>query len=388
LNSDYRMQVLDRLSEVSAQEWNALLPQAPGSQPFLTHEYLQLLEKTGCVGAQTGWQPQHLILRDRHQQLVAAAPLYLKAHSYGEYVFDWSWADAYRRNGLSYYPKLLSAIPFTPITGPRLLARDPAARQALIKAMLALVNQLEVSSLHLLYPHTEDWPAIESGQLLRRNGVQFHWHNQNYAHFEDFLATLAQPKRKKIRAERRKIQEAGVSVVRLTGAEIEAKHWHFFRRCYDSTYSAHGSTPYLNEAFFRGLGELLPQHCLLTIASRGQQAIASSLLLRDSERIYGRYWGALEYVPCLHFELAFYQSIEAAIELGLQVVEGGAQGEHKLARGFQPVQTSSAHWLSEPAFLDAVDRFLARERTAIDGYLDDLNEHTAFKQGFVGTRDL
>ena len=337
------------------------------------------------VGSRTGWQAQHLVVRNHARELVAAAPLYLKEHSYGEYVFDWSWADAYRRNGLQYYPKLLSAIPFTPITGPRLLAIDPSARRALIKGMVGLVSKLDVSSLHLLYPQDEDWPAIESERLLRRNGVQFHWRNQNYRHFEDFLNSLSQPKRKKIRAERRKVQEAGVNVVRLSGNEIESKHWQFFRRCYDSTYLAHHSTPYLNEAFFRGLGEHLSQHCLLTIASREGQPIASSLLLRDSERIYGRYWGALEYVPCLHFELAFYQSIEAAIELQLQVVEGGAQGEHKLARGFQPVQTSSAHWLSEPAFLDAVDRFLERERSAIDGYLDDLNEHTAFKQGFVGT---
>ncbi len=377
------MQVLDGLGRVGAPEWNSLLSQTPGCLPFLSHEYLHLLEKTGCVGGNTGWQPQHIILRDAQNRLVAAAPLYLKSHSYGEYVFDWSWADAYRRNGLAYYPKLLSAIPFTPITGPRLLAHDPLARQALIRGMLTLVKKLEVSSLHLLYPNDEDWPALDSLHLLRRNGVQFHWRNQNYANFEAFLASLAQPKRKKIRAERRKIQEAGVTVVRLAGKGIEPQHWHFFRRCYDSTYSAHHSTPYLNEAFFRGLGDVLPQHCLLTIASRDQKPIASSLLLCDSERIYGRYWGALEYVPCLHFELAFYQSIEAAIELGLQVVEGGAQGEHKLARGFQPVQTSSAHWLSEPAFLDAVDRFLERERTAIDGYLDELNEHTAFKQGSI-----
>lgn len=385
MNTDYRMQVLDALSQVGAAEWNALLPVAPGSQPFLSHEYLNLLETSGCVGGRTGWQPQHLVVRDHARQVVAAAPLYLKAHSYGEYVFDWSWADAYRRNGLQYYPKLLSAVPFTPITGPRLLASNPQARQALIHGMVGMVDKLQVSSLHLLYPQDEDWPAIESERLLRRNGVQFHWRNQNYRHFDDFLASLAQPKRKKIRAERRKVQEAGVSVVRLAGTDIKPQHWQFFRRCYDSTYAAHQSTPYLNEAFFRGLGELVPQTCLLTIASRDDKPIASSLLLRDTERIYGRYWGALEYVPCLHFELAFYQSIEAAIELGLQVVEGGAQGEHKLARGFQPVQTSSAHWLSEPAFLDAVDRFLARERSAIGGYLDDLNEHTAFKQGFIGS---
>lgn len=374
------MQVLEGLGGIEASEWDALLPPAAGARPFLTHAYLRLLEKTGCVGPGSGWRPQHLVLRDTHGQLVAAAPLYLKSHSYGEYVFDWSWADAYQRNGLAYYPKLLCAVPFSPICGPRLLAHDPVARSALMQGMKGLVNRSKVSSLHILFPNDDDWTAIDTQSLLRRTGVQFHWRNRQYANFEAFLATLSQPKRKKIRAERRKVAEAGVEVRRLVGRDILDEHWRFFMRCYEATYQAHHSTPYLNLPFFQGLGAALPEHCILVIASRDGRPLASSLLLCDQQRLYGRYWGTLEYVPCLHFEMAFYQSIEAAIDLRFEVVEGGAQGEHKLARGFEPVQTSSAHWLTEPAFLDAVDRFLARERVAIDGYMDELGEHLPFRE--------
>lgn len=378
------MQVLDGLRVLGADEWNALVPQAPGARPFLTYEYLELLERTGCVGTGTGWQPRHVIVRDARGTLVAAAPVYLKSHSYGEYVFDWSWADAYRRNGLTYYPKLLCAVPFSPIAGPRLLARDLIARTALAAALRRLVDEASVSSLHVLFPTEQDWAALEPQNMLKRTGVQFHWRNQEYRDFEQFLSTLSQPKRKKIRAERRKVREAGVVVHRLTGSQIQDEHWRFFFRCYQATYDAHHSTPYLNLPFFMGLGERLGGQCILSLAFRNGEPLAASLLLHDGRRIYGRYWGTLSYVACLHFEMAFYQSIEAAIELKLEVVEGGAQGEHKLARGFEPVQTSSAHWLTEPAFLDAVERFLVRERQAIDGYMDELSEHLPFRPPVPG----
>ena len=379
---NYRMQVINSLTAVPAEQWNALLAQRLGAQPqqpFLRHEFLLALEQHRCVGRNTGWLPRHIVINDGNGALVGAMPLYVKSHSYGEYVFDWAWADAYRRNGLEYYPKLLSAIPFTPIAGCRLIALTAELRAALLAQALALIKEAGMSSLHMLFADDDDWQAIAAAGMLRRDGVQFHWRNQAYDHFEQFLASLSQPKRKKIRAERRKVHEAGVSIARLSGGDITAADWAFFDRCYQSTYLAHHSTPYLNEGFFRALGQTMPEHCVLVIAQRDGQRIASSLLLIDDQRVYGRYWGALDYVPCLHFELAYYQSIELAIERKLLVIEGGAQGEHKLARGFEPVQTSSAHWLTEPAFLDAVDRFLQRERNAISGYMDELHEHSPYK---------
>jgi uncharacterized protein len=382
MTDDYRTQVISSIATVPAAQWNALLALRLGTQPrqpFLRHEFLLALEQHRCVGRNTGWLPRHVVIHDRAGVLVGAMPLYVKSHSYGEYVFDWAWADAYRRNGLEYYPKLLSAIPFTPIAGSRLLAGTPALRAALLRHALTLVKEAKVSSLHILFADDDDWQAIADAGMLRRTGAQFHWCNRAYETFEQFLAGLSQPKRKKIRAERRKVVDAGVSIERLAGARIQAQHWAFFDRCYQSTYVAHHSTPYLNEGFFKALGATLADNCVLVIASRNGAPIASSLLLVDDQRVYGRYWGALEFVPCLHFEMAYYQSIELAIERKLLIIEGGAQGEHKLARGFEPVQTSSAHWLSEPAFLDAVDRFLQRERDAVSGYIDELNEHSPYK---------
>lgn len=358
-------------------QWEAL--RQGDSQPFLRHDWLKLLEDSGCVTAETGWKPMHVAL-ERDGRLVAAAPLYLKAHSYGEYVFDWAWADAYQRHGLRYYPKLLSAIPFTPVPGARLLATDDAARGALASTLVELARDSGLSSLHVLFPSPEEARLLEAAGAMLRRGVQFHWKNGGWADFEAFLATLTQPKRKKIRAERRKVVEAGVRFRRLVGADIGESDWDFFSRCYENTYAEHHSTPYLSSAFFSALGRQMPESVLMIIAERDQRPIASSLLLRDRERLYGRYWGALETVPCLHFETCYYQAIEAAIELGIAVIEGGAQGEHKMARGFSPQPTVSAHWLAEPAFADAVQRFLEREGRAVDGYLDELTERSPFRQ--------
>jgi predicted N-acyltransferase len=373
---DYVTRVCSAITEIDPQQWEAL--RHGDTQPFLNHAWLALLEGSGCVTEETGWRPLHLVL-ERNGQLVAAAPLYLKGHSYGEYVFDWAWADAYQRHGLAYYPKLLSAIPFTPVPGMRLLAADAPARKALAQALIELARESGVSSLHVLFPDPEEVQLLEAAGAMIRRGVQFHWTNEGWPSFEAFLGSLTQPKRKKIRAERRKVADSGVSFRRLWGRDISEADWAFFCRCYDNTYLEHHSSPYLNRAFFAGLGEQLPESVLMVIAERAGKPIASSLLMRDAERMYGRYWGAIENVPCLHFETCYYQAIEAAIDLGIRVIEGGAQGEHKMARGFTPQPTASAHWLAEPAFADAVQRFLEREGQAVSGYLDELNDRTPFK---------
>ena len=387
VGGDYRTQVLDDLAGIGADDWNALAAAGAGrarAQPFLRHEFLRALELAGCVGEATGWAARHLLLRDASGALAAAVPAYLKLHSYGEYVFDWAWADAYRRNGLRYYPKLLSAIPFTPVPGTRLAARDATSLHAAARALIGYAQSCGLSSLHVLFPRAAEADALRDAGLMLRHGVQFHWRNAGYADFEAFLATLAQPKRKKIRAERRKVADAGVRLRRLHGRDIGAAHWAFFARCYRATYAAHQSTPYLNLEFFERIGAALPQHLVLVLAERGGRPVASSLLVHDDERLYGRYWGAIEPVPCLHFEACYYQAIEAAIELGLRFVEGGAGGEHKVSRGFEPVPTVSAHWLAEPAFAQAVERFLQREGAAVDTYLDELRERLPYRADAAG----
>lgn len=379
--NDYRMRRVESLAAVPAHTWNAVAAGSVGAapQPFLRHEFLSALEASGCVGRGTGWLPRHLLLEDASGGIQAACPLYLKSHSYGEYVFDWAWADAWQRHGQNYYPKLLSAVPFTPVAGPRLLAVDPAAKAALAGTLLGLAADSGLSSLHVLFPPADDAALLVGLGAMERRGVQFHWHNRGWPDFEAFLADLSQPKRKKIRAERRKVAQAGLEIDRLAGREIRAADWAFFERCYANTYAEHGATPYLNLEFFERIGAALPEHLVLVVARDGRTPIAASLLVTDSQRVYGRYWGAIAQVPCLHFELCYYQAIELAIERGLAVIEGGAQGEHKMARGFEPVATRSMHWLAEPAFADAVERFLAREGGMMTAWLDELGEHSAFR---------
>lgn len=307
-------------------------------------------------------------------------PLYLKSHSWGEYVFDWAWADAYERNGLEYYPKLVSAIPFTPVMGPRLLAPDASHRQVLLEAALALAGQLEVSSLHVLFPRAEELPVYSAAGLMLRQGVQFHWQNQGYASFDAFLAAFSHDKRKKVRQDRRKVTEAGIHFNWRTGNDIRPQDWAFFNRCYRATYRAHHSTPYLNLAFFQALGAALPERILLIEAVHDGHPVAAALNLFDDDTLYGRYWGAVEYWPNLHFETCYYQPIEYCIQHGLQHFEAGAQGEHKLARGLLPVATHSAHWLAQPQFARAVEEFLSRETAGMQHYLHELNEHSPFQK--------
>jgi predicted N-acyltransferase len=362
--------VIDSLAGVDAAEWNALA----GRQPFVRHEFLSALIDTGCASPRTGWAPQFILVR-RAGALVAAMPLFAKSHSYGEYVFDWAWAEAHERHGIEYYPKLLSAVPFTPVRGPRLLGSE---KDTLLEAALQLAR--DTSSLHVLFPAEDEIAHLAARGMLIRRTVQFHWRNAAYADFEDFLRHMTQPRRKKIRQERRRVQDAKIKCHWLEGRAIERKHWEFFNRCYRRTYAEHRSTPYLSLDFFLRIGAALPENLLLVVAEREGRPIASSLFFSDQNCLYGRYWGALEPVPLLHFECCYYQPIEYAIARGLQTFEGGAQGEHKLWRGLLPVEAPSAHWLAHPAFARAVEDFLEREGAGIARYVDELCEHSPFKR--------
>jgi len=376
--ADYRTRIVSSLSEVGQPAWDALVQAQPQPNPFLSFAFLHALHESGSASEDKGWQPQYLTLW-QSQALVAALPMYAKFHSYGEYVFDWAWADAYRRNGIDYYPKLLSAIPFTPVTGARLMAHDDAGRAALLDALQALQRNSGLSSTHVLYPTEPEAALFATAGFMLRKGVQFHWQNQGYDTFEQFLSTLEQKKRKNIRAERRKVQEAGISLRQVRGRDASEADWQFFKRCYDQTYREHYSTPYLNLDFFLRIGEHMPDHVLLVIAERDARPIAASLLIYDQRALYGRYWGCIEQHACLHFETAYYQPLEFCIANGISAFEGGAQGEHKMARGFLPEQTWSAHWLAHPSFSDAVERFLRQEGRGMSAYLDELNERNPFK---------
>jgi predicted N-acyltransferase len=372
--SALKLQAIENISEVEAIHWDALVA-ASGGSVLSQHAFLQAFETSQSVAPDTGWQPRHLLLWE-DEQLVAAIPLYAKGHSYGEFVFDWAWAEAYQRNGLEYYPKWLSAIPFTPVPGSRLLTTEPY-RAFAAAALLQWAKKSGLSSLHVLYTTPEDTEALVQTGCMRRTHTQFHWFNRDWPDFDTFLASLTQPKRKKIRAERRKVREAGVTTCVRSGAQISPEDWAFFYRCYANTYHVRGNTPYLTPEFFLTVGETLSEHCVMAIATRRDQPIAASLLWLDTvdgqRKLYGRYWGALEHVDCLHFELAYYTPLEWALANNIAVVEGGAQGEHKLARGFEPVQTQSVHWLAHPGFADAVEKFLERERAGVDNYLGSLS---------------
>ncbi len=383
IKRNYRTRILASLADAGQPAWDALVAAQSAPNPFLSFAFLHALHASGSAADNTGWQPQYLTLwldaDDNAGQLVAALPMYAKFHSYGEYVFDWAWADAYKRNGLDYYPKLLSAIPFTPVSGNRLLAIDDHARAALLDALQGVQQASGLSSTHILYPTEAEAQQLQAAGFLLRKGVQFHWQNAGYDSFEQFLSTLEMKKRKNIRAERRKVTEAGIRLRQLRGEDASEADWRFFKRCYDQTYQAHWSTPYLNLDFFLRIGETMPQHLLLVIAERDGEPIASSLLVYDQQALYGRYWGCIEQHPCLHFETAYYQPLEFCIANRIPAFEGGAQGEHKMARGFLPQQTWSAHWLAHPAFSDAVERFLKQEGKGIGAYMDELNERNPFR---------
>ncbi|OGA66022.1 MAG: GNAT family N-acetyltransferase [Betaproteobacteria bacterium RIFCSPLOWO2_12_FULL_68_20] len=378
------LRVVESLSGVDPGEWNALAEACgadAGGVPFVRHEFLDALIESGCATRRTGWLPRILLLY-RAGALAGAMPLFLKSHSYGEYVFDWAWADAYGRHGLDYYPKLACAVPFTPVRGPRILASGQRERRALLAAALDLAK--ESSSLHVLFPLEEEARLMQEHGMLLRRTVQFHWRNDGYPDFEAFLARLSHARRKTIRQERRRVAQAGIACRWLRGAQITRAHWEFFHRCYRNTYAEHRSTPYLNLDFFLRLGTGMPEHTLLVLAERDSRPLAASFFLADRRALYGRYWGAVEHVPLLHFECCYYQAIEFAIAHGLRAFEGGAQGEHKLWRGLLPVETLSAHWLAHPRFARAIEDFLEREGSDIANYVNELREHVPFKSAQGG----
>ena len=383
-STNYRTRIVSALSEIGQVQWDALVQTQAEANPFLSFAFLNALHESGSASGKSGWQPQFLTIWRADDDkaggdLVAALPLYVKSHSYGEYVFDWAWANAYERNGLEYYPKLLSAIPFTPVTGSRLLTRDAEATTALIAALTTVQESNTFSSTHILYPPQAQAEILREAGFMLRTGVQFHWLNADYKDFDAFLETLERKKRKNIRTERRKVHDAGVTFRHISGHDANEDDWIFFKRCYDHTYADHHSTPYLNLDFFLRIGATMPQNILLIIAEQDGQAIASSLLIHDEQTVFGRYWGALKHVDCLHFETAYYQPLEFCIANKMACFEGGAQGEHKMARGFLPQKTWSAHWLAHAAFSDAIEEFLKRETGGIESYMDELNERNPFK---------
>lgn len=382
-SQDYVIRVFDDPSHIEASAWNALLDASPSGTPFMRHEYLSALHRSASACVDTGWLPQFLAVFDG-TTLAAACPLYLKDHSYGEYVFDWAWADAYKRHGLRYYPKLLTAVPFTPVPGPRLLAHDADARRVLLRAMRQLAVDAELSSAHVLFLDAAGQASARAEGWMMRSTVQFHWTQRDgepYADFADFLANLQREKRKKIQQERRRVSEAGISFVELEGDEITGDDWDFFYRCYCQTYREHHSTPYLTRSFFTQLAQSMTANWLLFIASKDGHRVAASLVCIDprERNAYGRYWGALEPISCLHFEACYYRPLAWCIANGYRRFEGGAQGEHKMARGLMPVQTWSAHWLAHPQFAEAVGEFLAREGEGISDYLNELEERRPFR---------
>jgi predicted N-acyltransferase len=422
--NDYVIRLLKSPLDVVSTQWNALLTAQAGGgavSPFMRHEYLAALHESGSATPEAGWTPRFVTLW-HGDTLAGACALYLKTHSYGEYVFDHAWANAYHQHGLSYYPKALVAVPFTPVPGARLLARTASERLLLVQGLVSWCGEENLSSLHLLFANDDDIAACKEAGLMLRHTVQFHWSNQKtvdatandtsaskFASFDEFLMSLSQEKRKKIKQERRKVSDAGITFRWSRGTDITDDDWDFFYRCYERTYYEHGNAPYLSRDFFARMQRTMPDNWLMfvaehTAADGSKQAIATSLIAistvfdwvsapKDPNSVeftsldapdmtaYGRYWGALARVDCLHFEACYYQPLAWCIDHGFNTFEGGAQGEHKMARALMPVKTTSAHWLAHPSFADAVERFLEREGEGINHYVDDLAQRSPFKAG-------
>ena len=380
---DYVIGVCDSPADIDAVAWNELLAAQANPTPFLRHEYLLALHQSGSAQPRTGWTPRFITLH-RNGQLQAACASYLKTHSYGEYVFDWAWAEAYQRHGLRYYPKHLTALPFTPVPGTRLMARDDSARRCLAQAIRQQADDGNLSSAHMLFVDDSDCHALQQAGFMVREGVQFHWtqdSGQPIVDFADLLSRLQRDKRKKIQQERRRVLEQGISFSVHEGPDITPALWDFFYNCYCLTYQAHHSTPYLTRDFFNRMASTMAPHWVMFVALRQGQAVAASLVAIDRSTgvAWGRYWGALEALPCLHFEACYYQPLQWCLQQGFKRFEGGAQGEHKMARGLLPVRTQSAHWLRDPRFASAVADFLAAEGEGVGQYVDELRERNPFK---------
>ncbi len=382
----YTIQLVGEIAAITAVEWNLC---AGPDNPFTQHAFLLALEESGCVGPGTGWVPRHVTVRGEAGQLLAVAPCYLKSHSYGEYVFDHGWADAYQRAGGRYYPKLQVAVPFTPVPGPRLMVRgdltaDDAqkAQLALLEGLQAVQQHLRASSTHITFLSQAESEWGEAAGWLRRQGHQYHWTNPGYGSFDDFLAALSSRKRKAIRKERREVAESGLELVTLTGGDIGPAEWDAFFQFYTDTSDRKWGAPYLNRAFFDRLGQTMAESVVLVLAREGRDWVAGALNLRGTDALYGRNWGCAEHVKFLHFEACYYRAIDFAITHGLARVEAGAQGEHKIQRGYLPVPTWSLHEIADPNLREAVAHYLARERPAIQAQMEALTaEYSPFAKG-------
>jgi predicted N-acyltransferase len=374
------VKVMPGIGAIDAAAWDAC---AGEENPFLSHAFLKALEDSGSCRAATGWQPQHLALEAPDGSVMGTVPLYLKNHSYGEYVFDHAWANAYERAGGSYYPKLQAAVPFTPVTGPRLLLRPNApdgAAQALVAAMEQLALRHQVSSVHVTFPTETDWKTLGDAGWLQRVGQQYHWENRGYGSFDDFLGDLNSRKRKSIRKERREVAETGVKIHTLTGDDLRQEHWDVFYKFYMDTSDRKWGSAYLNRKFFRLLGETMADRVVLILVEDDGEWVAGALNLLGADTLYGRNWGCNATYKHLHFEACYYRAIDFAIERGLSRVEAGAQGQHKIQRGYLPTPTYSAHWIRDPGFRSAIDDYLRRERVAVAQDIDALMEDSPFRQ--------
>lgn len=370
------------MESIPVAEWNALIK---GNYPFLQHAFLRALETFSCVGAHVGWIPQHLVY-SKNKQIMAAMPLYEKHNSWGEFVFDHAWADAYQRYGVEYYPKLINAIPFTPASGQRILLHnknDKEAARLLVAAVNTLVNENNYSGIHSLFPASKDFAMLNQQQAISRNDCQFHWHNQGYTCFEDFLGKLKPKKRKNIKQERRKVADAGIKIRRLDGHTASADDWYNFTVLYQKIYDRKYGMPAFNQAFFMDIAQSMPDQIQLVLASHGQPSsnqhcIAGALMYCDDTTLYGRHWGSEHYIDSLHFEVCYYQGIEMCIEKGLQRFDPGAQGEHKIPRGFVPTKTQSLHWMAQSPFNQAIAQFVEREQIGVQRYIDAVSAHSPY----------
>jgi uncharacterized protein len=382
-----RARFLRSIADIDAGGWNALAGATPessgaGAQPFVRHEFLLALEESACAAAQTGWEPQHLVLEDGAGKLLGALPLYRKSHSRGEFVFDFSWANAYAQHGLEYYPKLLSAIPFTPVSGPRLLVNPAAERRAVVDSLIRLAREYarseQLSSWHVLFPAAGELEVLTRAGLIPRRDCQFHWFNRGYDSFEAFLATFTAEKRKKAKRERRRVAEAGIEFDTLLGGEVDDKLWRAVFEFYADTFYRHGHEPYLNLRFFKLICERMPGQLMLKIARHGRSPIAVAIFFVGEDTLFGRYWGAGGNYHSLHFETCYYQGIEYCIEHGLKRFEPGTQGEHKVPRGFEPTFVGSAHYVADERFAAAIRDFAAREARGVDHYAAAVKEHVPY----------
>ena len=374
-----QVRIHQQISEIPALKWNAL---SQGHHPFIQHEFLHALEEHGCVGESMGWLPRHITIYDK-ERLVAAMPLYIKTNSYGEFVFDHAWAEAYERSGLRYFPKLVSAIPYSPVTGPRLLCEAQRREEilpVLLQTVFQLADAIEASSFHCLFPQKDQQNWLESQDLLVRHDCQFHWYNYNYSSFDDFLQKLAAKKRKNIRQERRRVRDARITLRQLDGHTASEQDWKDFANFYNRTFEEKWGYPTLNYEFFRSVAKMLPEQTVLVLADKEGICIAGALMYRSDDTLYGRHWGCTEEVNSLHFEVCYYQGIEYCIRQGIKCFQPGAQGEHKLSRGFEPTLTRSTHWLRQPDFKQPIKHYVRHEREAIASYIHEARKHLPFKK--------